>query len=156
MLLVKTRIGSSRIHGIGVFAEERIKQGQVVWVLDDRFDTRIPVSQLSALPKLVSVFLRTYGYQEIHEGERTLVLCGDHARHMNHSDHPNLVEAEVTFAARDIERGEELTCDYFTFDLDAGRKLSRRQRFRIRNRTASPHLSAAASNGTLKRLRVSR
>ena len=142
MLLVKTRIGSSRIHGIGVFTEERIKQGQVVWVFDDRFDKRIPVSQLAGLPKLVCVFLRTYGYEEIHEGERTIVLCGDHARHMNHSDHPNLVEAEATFAARDIERGEELTCNYFTFDLDAERKLSRRQQFRIRNRTPTSPSSA--------------
>ena len=131
MLLVKTRIGPSKIHGIVLFAEERITHGQIVWAFDDRFDKRIPVSQLPKLPKLVRVFLKTYGYEEINDGEHTIVLCGDHARHMNHSDRPNLIEAEVTFAARDIEPGEELTCNYFTFDLDARRKLSGDRRFRM-------------------------
>ncbi len=51
------------------------------------------------------------------------VLCADDARLMNHSDDPTVVgdyEAEpvcgVDIAARDIEPGQELTCDYATFD----------------------------------------
>ena len=47
---------------------------------------------------------------------------------MNHSDKPNVIEGdpdrEENIAARDIEAGEELTCNYHAFDLDAVRKLS--------------------------------
>jgi len=44
-------------------------------------------------------------------GERVVTLFGDHAKHMNHSD-----------------EGAELTCDYYSFDLDAERKLGERGR----------------------------
>ena len=49
---------------------------------------------------------------------------------MNHSDTPNTgappadpAEAVMTIALRDLAAGEELTCNYFTFDADAPRKL---------------------------------
>jgi SET domain-containing protein len=130
MLLVKSRIRRSRIHGVGCFTEERIKKGQTVWIFDDRIDARVPVSELMSLPEPTREFLQMYGYEEMHEGQRTIVLCGDHARHMNHSEEPNLIDADTNIAARDIEAGEELTCNYYASDLDAHRKLSRRRRAR--------------------------
>jgi SET domain-containing protein len=42
---------------------------------------------------------------------------------MNHSEKPNLLDLETNIAARDIQAGEELTCNYYLFDLDADRKL---------------------------------
>lgn len=46
---------------------------------------------------------------------------------MNHSSDPNLLEGgdnlELNVAARDIEVGEELTCNYYRFDLDVSEKL---------------------------------
>ena len=125
MLLVKCRVKPSPIHGLGCFTEEAIKVGQTVWIFDDRIDVRLRTSELTGLPPAVQDFLRTYGYEEIHEGHRTLVLCGDDARYMNHSEEANLIDGDTNVAARDIEAGEELTCNYFAFDLDAHRKLSR-------------------------------
>jgi len=113
-----------------VFAEERIKKGQVIWIFDPRIDSRVPVSDLPTFPPAMRAFLRKHGYEEMHEGRRTIVLCGDHARHVNHADEPNVLDGEIDAAARDIEPGEELTCNYYTFDLDAERKLSRRRRSR--------------------------
>jgi len=124
MLLVKSRIGLSKIHGVGCFTEERIKKGQTVWVFNGRIDARVPVSELASFPRPIRDLLRMYGYEEMHEGRRTIVLCGDHARYMNHSDEPNLIDEETNVAARNIEPGEELTCNYYAFDLDAHRKLS--------------------------------
>ena len=57
-----------------------------------------------------------------------ITLCGDHAKHMNHSDDPNLLDLETNVAARDIAAGEELTCNYYIFDLDASRKLRGKRR----------------------------
>lgn len=52
-----------------------------------------------------------------------MVLCGDNARFMNHSFEPNCDDdgGEFTTAARDIEAGEELTCDYRRFDAPSAR-----------------------------------
>ncbi len=137
MFLVKTRIGPSKIHGIGVFAEERIPKGQMIWVLDARIDVRVSISDLPTFPPPMRAFLRKYGYEEMHEGRRTIVLCGDHARHVNHSNDPNVTDGEADLAARDIERGEELTCNYYAFDLDAERKLSQGRSTRAARKSRS-------------------
>src|SRR2546422_853199 len=112
MFLVKTRIGPSKIHGIGVFAEERIPKGQMIWVFDGRIDVRVPISDLPTFPPPMRAFLRKYGYEEMHEGRRTIVLCGDHARHVNHSNDANVTDGEpgavvtiVDVAGRFVGRG---------------------------------------------------
>lgn len=127
MLLISASLRPSDIHGIGCFADERVTKGQLVWVFDDRIDMRIPVSELPTFPKPAQEFLRTYGYEELHDGQRVIVLCGDHAKHMNHSNNPNLSEVtgNVNVAERDIESGEELTCNYHEFDSSADKKLSK-------------------------------
>src|SRR5437870_11863080 len=124
MFLVKTRIGPSKIHGIGVFADERIPKGQMIWTFDARMDVGVPISDLPTFPPPMRTFLRKYGYEEMHEGRRTIVLCGDHARHVNHSNDPNVTDGEADLAARDIERGEVLTCKYYAYDLEAELMLS--------------------------------
>ena len=46
---------------------------------------------------------------------------------MNHSSSPNVASVfskDVDLATRDIEVGEELTCDYYAFDLEAAEKLA--------------------------------
>ena len=82
---------------------------------------------IAALPVPAQEFFNMYGYVEMRGGRPVVTLCGDHAKHMNHSDTPDLIDGEphldTNVAARDIEAGEELTCDYHSFDLDAERKL---------------------------------
>jgi hypothetical protein len=55
----------------------------------------------------------------------TYVLCSDNAKFMNHSDEPNVDSGGVTedVALRDIQPGEELTCDYRLFDAGSTGKL---------------------------------
>jgi SET domain-containing protein len=56
-------------------------------------------------------------------------LCSDDARFFNHADDPNTASVEspagghFDVATRDIATGEELTCDYRTFDRDWRAKL---------------------------------
>lgn len=127
MLLIKTSLRQSPIHGFGCFAEEKITAGQIVWVFDNRVDVRLPLCELEHLPEPAQLFYRIYGYSEMHEGQQVVVLCGDHAKHMNHSEEPNLTEGgkqgELNIALRDIEPGEELTCNYYNFDLLVKEKL---------------------------------
>ena len=56
-------------------------------------------------------------------------LCSDDARFFNHSDEPNTgsISNDTDVALRDIQQGEELTCDYRTFDADWQLKLKDRK-----------------------------
>ena len=122
MLLVKTKLAASEIHGIGLFAAESIPQGTVVWESHPALDIRLTEEQISRLAEPCREQTRKYSYRERQTG--LYVLCGDDARFFNHSARPNCVDVysgeqgDLTLAARDIEEGEELTCDYALFDLD--------------------------------------
>jgi len=122
VLLVKTRLAASDIHGIGLFAAESISEGTVVWQSHPSVDLRLTEVQISGLPGPCREQIEKYSYREKQTG--LYVLCGDDARFFNHSARPNCVDVyggegqDLTLAARDIEEGEELTCDYALFDLD--------------------------------------
>jgi SET domain-containing protein len=125
MLRIATHIGESEIDGIGLFTDEFLKRGRVIWEFDVGLDLSIEESFLNRLPDHVQKFIRHHAYKIL--GTRTYVLCGDNARYFNHNgEHPNIVSVGPTgvdVAGRDISPGEELTVDYFTFDEDAEVKL---------------------------------
>lgn len=125
MLLVSASVRPSAIHGLGCFTNERIVRGQVVWQFDPRLDRAIPASEVAALPAPAQEFVFMYGYLEMRDDQQVYTLCGDHAKHMNHSSAPNLysVDSHQDTALRDIAAGEELTCNYYEFDLDGAEKL---------------------------------
>lgn len=129
MLVVRTSLKYSPIHGLGCFAEENIKKGQIVWEFDSRFDLEFSEDELKNFSPSYLDFLKVYSYTVIKDQKKIYVLCGDHARHMNHSESPNLLEAGTVngqnIAARDIQAGEELTCNYLDFDDDAHLKLGK-------------------------------
>ena len=128
MFIVSTRLSQSPIHGTGVFAGESIKKGQVVWRFDPRIDLEISEKEFADFPPVFQAYLKTYTYTVETDGKRKMILCADHAKHVNHSDDPNLLDtldSTQDVAARDIAAGEELTCDYFAFDLEAVAKLGR-------------------------------
>jgi SET domain-containing protein len=127
MLIVKTNLKYSEIHGLGCFAGEDIKKGQVVWRFDPGIDLIFKPTELEKLPSSFTEFLKIYAYSPLNENEKTYILCADHARHMNHSEDPNLSESPdgKNIAHRDIKMGEELTCDYNQFDKDASFKLGK-------------------------------
>ena len=114
MLLLKTYLAVSAVHGIGLYAAEPIAQGTVIWRFDDRIDRRLTRQERETLPEPARSFVATYAYPEA-VGSDVYVLDGDHARFMNHSDRPN-TDCEIdTIATRDIAEGEELLCDYRQF-----------------------------------------
>jgi SET domain-containing protein len=121
MLLVKTFLKPSAIHGIGLFAAENIPEGTVVWRLDPSIDVELTEEQIERLAATSRDQIVKYTYLDI--VRRTYVLCGDDARFFNHEDAPNCVDypddcGGTTVAARDIRAGEELTADYGKFDAN--------------------------------------
>ncbi|MBU1136412.1 MAG: SET domain-containing protein [Nanoarchaeota archaeon] len=124
MFVVKTKVKESGIHGRGLFADQDIKKGQIIWRYNSLIDRKIPQKKLLQLPSFVQKFVKYYSYLNDRDD---FVLCGDGTRYINHSDNPN-TEDKVTFwdklfgregismASKNIKKGEEITSKYLRFD----------------------------------------
>lgn len=125
MLLVKTKLAASNIEGLGLFADEYIPKGTLVQKFVPGFDAELAAEKVMALPDVARKEMLHFCYK--HKKTSKYILCADNARFLNHSGAPNLTgegsQDEIDIAARDIEKGEELTVDYFEFDAEAGLKL---------------------------------
>ena len=113
MLLVKTYLGKSKIHGMGVFAGERIAKHQKIWRFVEGFDRCFTPKQFAKLPKPARDYLKDYAYRV--DGEILFTVDNDH--YINHSESPNTyLRAGYTIARVNIPRGAEITNDYREFD----------------------------------------
>ena len=112
MLLVATYVGRSPIHGLGLFAAERIQRGTKMWAFQPGLDAFVSDALYATLPAFQKSYLEHYGFRSpIWPGG--VVIGFDNSRYINHSAEPNTDnETEFAFAARDIEKDEEITCDY--------------------------------------------
>jgi hypothetical protein len=118
MLLIKTHVASSSIHGNGLFASEEVPVGKEIWRFLPPFDLVVAEEALTDLPAAVREHLDFYAYRSRDLGG-ALVLPGDTAKFLNHSRHPNTVDRDfASFASRTIAVGDEITCDYDAFCLD--------------------------------------
>ena len=120
MIRWRTEIRPSPIHGLGMFACEPIPAGAVVKDFHRLFDFTITDREFAELPACVQDWLETYCYVD-KEGQYH--YAGDNAKYTNHSDDANtrhVDDGRRSIAVRDIEAGEEITCDYrlFSFDKD--------------------------------------
>jgi len=114
MLLVRAELRQSPIQGIGLFALEPLRAGMPIWRFQPGFDQLIaPEIAMRCNPW----WLERYAQECPLTGY--WVLCCDDARFINHSDTPNLSQVAPLFdarfthdAVRDIEAGDEITCDY--------------------------------------------
>lgn len=112
MLLVKTKLGISSIHGIGLFAAQFIPKDTVTWEYSPDFDTsyeEVDIERMSTSAK--EQFLKYAYFDKL---LCRYVLCFDDWRFINHcSQSPNILSTlRRDVAARDIYEGEELVCDY--------------------------------------------
>jgi SET domain-containing protein len=128
MMLIRTRVAPSAIHGMGLFAVEAAPKGTLVWRFEKGFDREFSPEEFATLSAEAQAHLRWFAYVDSSTGRR--VLSGDHTCFMNHSPTPNTGAAPcavlpiVTSALRDVAAGEELTCDYWAFDAEAAVKLN--------------------------------
>ncbi len=125
MLLVKTKLGQSKIQGIGLFADEFIPKGTLVQKFIEGVDLELTPEVVDALPVPAKKIFLHYAYRN--KITSKYILNSDDARFLNSSDNPNLIgdrlNKEADIAARDIEKGEGLTVDYRDFDADFEYKM---------------------------------
>ncbi|HCC22593.1 TPA: SET domain-containing protein-lysine N-methyltransferase [Candidatus Falkowbacteria bacterium] len=127
MLMVKTTIGPSNIDGIGLFADQLITKGTPVWKFARGFDLQVGKLEIEKLAAPAQEQFKKYSY--LNPATAKYILCFDDARFFNHSETPNCddvvssAESEgLTVANKDIQPGEELTCNYRIFDADFDHK----------------------------------
>ncbi len=122
MLRVKTKLGVSKIEGIGLFADQFIPRDTVVWEFNPLIDLKLKEDEIATLAEGARQQVQKYSYRDELSG--LYIFCGDDARFFNHEDEPNCASVTWgpfggrTIAGRDIRPGEELTCNYRSFDRD--------------------------------------
>ncbi len=130
MLLVKTRLGMSPIEGIGVFADEFIPRGTPTWKFTPGLDQLLSREVVEAIAEPMKSALLRYSYLDRKTG--LYIYCLDNARFVNHADDANTRgdypdSANIfgqDIATRDIQPGEEITCNYAEFDMEFRLKVA--------------------------------
>lgn len=128
MLQIKTHVGPSSIHGMGLILAEPVKAGDVLWRYAPGQDFKV---HRNDVPEVAVKHFKHYAYLHPDRPE-WFVMCGDHAIFWNHpmiGKAANAVLSEEQIdgewsikAAFDMEAGEELLiCP--ESDADYERKL---------------------------------
>ena len=118
MLCVKTKLLPSKIHGIGLFADQFIPQGTVTWKYHPIFDHGFTEEQIQEMTEPARAMVLWYAYFDFNLNK--YILCFDDQRFINHSKKNfNIISTPTAdTAVRDIHQGEELLCDYNMFDKE--------------------------------------
>ena len=119
MLHKKYRINVSDLHGVGLFSDEYIKRGEVVYTASPMLDINITQEQFDTLDIREKQEIKYWGHWN--EIEEKWHVDFDASRYINHSFRSNLTQGEecerlVLVATRDIRIGEELTQNYLEFE----------------------------------------
>jgi SET domain-containing protein len=119
MLHVNASPGSA-VHGTGLFVREPVSEGALVYDASGRFTVVIPVAEIGLFPPALQEQMGHYVYDGVAPYHLTdaVYYNTDDSRFMNHADHPSCVydpATETYVAARNLESGEELTCNYRDF-----------------------------------------
>ena len=115
MLCVKTKLQVSRISGIGLFANEYIPKGTIIWKFEPSIDVLLSKEEINRLSDPAKAQVFNYAFLDM--DYKKYMLCGDDARFFNHSSDNNCTDEfpNITVALKDIAEGEELTVDYRKF-----------------------------------------
>lgn len=114
MIIPRTSVKPSSISGLGLFSEEHIPSGTVVWMHHDAVDIRVDEGNWTDLPEHVVNRLLRGSWVCKRTGTRWTALDDD--SRINHSEDPNIRYLNGRMiAVRDIAVGEEITADYREF-----------------------------------------
>lgn len=121
MLLIKTKIKESGIHGIGLFADQFIPKGTEIWKFTPGFDQKFTREQILNFPDLLQIYIYKYCWRS--KKSKLYCFSADNGKYFNHSENPNVLseyrdneEEVVTVAIKDIDTGEEILDNYNSFE----------------------------------------
>lgn len=106
MLLIKTEVKPSEIHGLGLYTLEDLKKGQALWKKHPIMDQMIAIRVIESLPEQARDHMYRYTWRD---DDGNFLISLDNDKFMNHSEDPN---TDGDNALCDIKAGEELTSCY--------------------------------------------
>jgi len=123
MLLVRTHIDKSSIHGIGLFSNQFISKGTNIWEYNSFMDKILTENEINILKeRLDSNIFKEFRTLVSRLENNVYMVYGDNAKFTNHSYFNNISNGIgaglFTVAKRDIEIGEELTENYLDIYFD--------------------------------------
>jgi hypothetical protein len=115
MIVVKTKLDKSLISGIGLFANQDILKGDLIWKMTSISVFKITPERYKTLSQEEKDFIIEKDYYWLDDHGNYLIPIDD-SRFVNHSNTPNIIEIYENFcvASRNINQNEELTIDYKT------------------------------------------
>jgi uncharacterized protein len=119
MFLIDTYLDKSKIQGVGVFAKENIKKGQLIKEVRPDFEIEFNKDNLPKMPLALAKLIDTHAYER-ELGSKILVMGIDNEKYLNHSDDPSV--DDEGYALKNIKIGDEITINYKDFD-DSVEKL---------------------------------
>ena len=115
MLVIRTYLDRSPIHGVGIFTSEFVKKGTRIWEHHPLMDFKLTPEQLNELPEPAREFVEIVAVPYPF-GADNYWLSLDNCNYMNHSDTPNTEGLVIGVANVDIPKDTELTVDYYKVD----------------------------------------
>jgi hypothetical protein len=108
--VVKTYIGCSKIHGVGVFALQDIKKGSKLYTDNAPKPYLVPIEYFTHLkPRIQKILLERW--PNIYNGSVFFYPETRIQAFLNHSEDPNY-DAVHDITLKDIEKDKEITEDY--------------------------------------------
>ncbi|HOO52251.1 MAG TPA: SET domain-containing protein [Alphaproteobacteria bacterium] len=119
MFHVKYKLKTSDLHGIGVFADEDIAKGTLIYTSSPLLDVNITNEEFETLSENEKQEIKYWGFWI--ESTQRWHVDFDVSRFINHSfegtvtQDPTIEDAYLT-ATKDINAGEELCQNYLEFE----------------------------------------
>jgi uncharacterized protein len=121
MIHIKYKLETSPLHGIGLYADEYISKGALIYTASPLLDLNISEEQFDMLDEKEKQEVRWWGFSDPVTGAWHVDF--DVTRFINHSldatvaQDPSRTDAYLV-AVRNIEAGEELTQNYLEFESE--------------------------------------
>ena len=121
MMHIKYKLNTSNKHGIGLFADENISRGVLIYTASPLLDINITQEEFNALEHNEKQEILWWGFFD--EPNNVWHVDFDVSKFINHSKDATVTQDEshmdaYLIATRDIEKGEELTQNYLEFESE--------------------------------------
>ncbi|OGM74552.1 hypothetical protein A2382_01395 [Candidatus Woesebacteria bacterium RIFOXYB1_FULL_38_16] len=119
MIHIKYRLDKSQLHGIGLFTNENLKKGQLVYTASLLLDVNLSQKDFDLLDEKEKKEVKWWGFWD--EPNQVWHVDFDVSRFINHSSTPTLIQLPqhkeaYLVTTRNVQTGEELTQNYLEFE----------------------------------------
>jgi SET domain-containing protein len=121
MIHIKYKLNKSDKHGIGLFADEDLKEGQLIYTASPLLDVNLTQEQFDSLSDREREEFQWWGFFD--EPSQRWHVDFDVSKFINHSREGTVTQDKdhdeaYLVTSRDVKRGEELTQNYLEFESE--------------------------------------